>query len=142
MKRDFAVAVKAVIVKEDKVLVLRRSRREMECSYMNKYQKWDLPGGGLHFYEKAEDGLRREIREETTLQVSIGTPVSMFDVIRRQVHLCIFTYACRWEAGEVRLSEEHEAYIWMTGEEVAQSTLPFWMKRDLLRGLEQFGKNA
>lgn len=136
MKRDFAVAVKAVIVKEDKVLVLRRSRHEMECSYMNRNQKWDLPGGGLHFYEKAEDGLKREVREETSLDISILEPVSMFDVIRKQVHLCIFTYACRWEGGEVCLSEEHEDFIWMTENEIAQSSLPFWMKRDLLRGLK------
>ena len=71
MHRDFAVAVKAVIVRGDEVLVLRRSKGEMAGSYMNKYQKWDLPGGGLHFYEKAEDGLLREIREETSLSVEI-----------------------------------------------------------------------
>ena len=92
MHRDFAVAVKAVIVRGDEVLVLRRSKGEMAGSYMNKYQKWDLPGGGLHFYEKAEDGLLREIREETSLSVEIGRPVSMFDIIRHQIHLCIFTY--------------------------------------------------
>ncbi len=53
MKRDFAVAVKAVIIKEDKALVLCRSKVEMQSSYMNSRQKWDLPGGGLHFYERA-----------------------------------------------------------------------------------------
>ena len=52
MHRDFAVDVKAVIVRGDEVLVLRRPKGEMAGSYMNKYQKWDLPGGGLHFYEK------------------------------------------------------------------------------------------
>lgn len=72
MHRDFAVAVKAVIVRGDEVLVLRRSKGEMAGSYMNKYQKWDLPGGGLHFYEKAEDGLLREIREETSLSVEMA----------------------------------------------------------------------
>ena len=64
MKRDFAVAVKAVIIKENKALVLCRSKDEMEGSFMNSYQKWDLPGGGLHFFEKAEEGLVREITEE------------------------------------------------------------------------------
>ena len=52
MKRDFAVAVKAVIIKENRALVLCRSKDEMEGSYMNSHQKWDLPGGGLHFFEK------------------------------------------------------------------------------------------
>ena len=85
MKRDFAVAVKAVIIKENKALVLCRSKHEMECSYMNSHQKWDLPGGGLHFFEKAEEGLRREIREETDLHVSIGPPLSLFDAIKHHI---------------------------------------------------------
>ena len=50
MKRDFAVAVKAVIIKENRALVLCRSKHEMEGSYMNSHQKWDLPGGGVNFF--------------------------------------------------------------------------------------------
>lgn len=136
MHRDFAVAVKAVIVRGDEVLVLRRSKGEMAGSYMNKYQKWDLPGGGLHFYEKAEDGLLREIQEETTLSVEIGRPVSMFDIIRHQVHLCIFTYAALWKEGEVQLSKEHDGFLWLHKDEVEESELPHWMKRDIFRALE------
>ena len=136
MHRDFAVAVKAVIVRGDEVLVLRRSQGEMAGSYMNKYQKWDLPGGGLHFYEKAEDGLLREIREETSLSVEIGRPVSMFDIIRNQIHLCIFTYAAVWTGGEVQLSKEHDGFLWLHKDEVEESELPHWMKRDIFRALE------
>ncbi|AMJ40320.1 NUDIX hydrolase [Anaerotignum propionicum] len=137
MKRDFAIAVKAVIVKDEKVLVLSRSQDEMNCSYMNNKQKWDLPGGGLHFYEHAQDGLCREIKEETNLEVFVGEPVSLFDVIKNHIHLCIFTYACRWKGGSVALSEEHDAFVWMTKEEVTLSALPNWMKRDLLRALDR-----
>jgi 8-oxo-dGTP diphosphatase len=131
VKRDFAVAVKAVIIKENRALVLCRSKGEMEGSFMNSYQKWDLPGGGLHFFEKAEEGLVREIAEETSLTVSIGPPLSLFDVIKHHIHLCIFTYACEWKQGEVVLSEEHEAYYWMTEAEMEESELPHWMKRDI-----------
>ncbi len=140
MKRDFAVAVKAVIIKEDKALVLCRSKVEMQSSYMNSRQKWDLPGGGLHFYERAEDGLHREIREETGLEAAIGLPVSLFDVIKYHIHLCIFTYACRWLAGEVRLSGEHEAFYWLTEDEAENSDLPSWLKRDIHRAFAAVGK--
>lgn len=133
MKRDFAVAVKAVILKENKALVLCRSKHEMEGSYMNSHQKWDLPGGGLHFFEKAEEGLHREIMEETELLVEIGQPLSLFDVIKHHIHLCIFTYACRWKEGEISLSEEHDAYFWLTESEMEASELPHWMKRDIRR---------
>lgn len=133
MKRDFAVAVKAVILKENKALVLCRSKHEMEGSYMNSHQKWDLPGGGLHFFEKAEEGLHREIMEETGLSVEIGQPLSLFDVIKHHIHLCIFTYACQWKKGEISLSEEHDAYFWLTEAEMEESELPHWMKRDIRR---------
>ncbi len=140
MKRDFAVAVKAVIIKEDKALVLCRSKVEMQSSYINSRQKWDLPGGGLHFYERAEDGLHREIREETGLEAAIGPPVSLFDVIKYHIHLCIFTYACRWLEGEVRLSGEHEAFYWLTEDEAEESDLPSWLKRDIHRAFAAVGK--
>ena len=137
MKRDFAVAVKAVIVKEGKVLVLSRSQEEMEYSYMNNHQKWDLPGGGVHFFEHCQEGLVREINEETELDVFVGEPISLFDVIKNHIHLCIFTYVCFWRAGEVSLSREHDSYQWLSADEVAKSELPSWMKRDLFRGLNK-----
>ena len=34
MKRDFAVAVKAIIIREEKALILHRSPQEIESSYM------------------------------------------------------------------------------------------------------------
>ena len=140
MKRDFAVAVKAVIIKEDQALVLCRSKGEMESSYMNSHQKWDFPGGGLHFFEKAEEGLHREIREETDLQVSIGCPLSLFDVIKHHIHLCIFTYVCYGKQGEVTLSAEHESYLWIKEEELETSELPRWMKRDIRDAFAAAGK--
>ena len=143
MKRDFAVAVKAIIIKENRALVLCRSRQEMEGSFMNNYQKWDLPGGGVHFYEKSEEGLLREIMEETALTVKLGPPLSLFDAIKHHVHLSIITYLCRWESGEVIISEEHEGYLWLTEAEMEESELPSWMKRDIraaFRALEQLEK--
>ena len=131
MKKDFAVAVKAIIIKENKALVLSRSKKEMENSFMNSHQKWDLPGGGVHFYEKSEEGLLREIMEETALTVQVGVPLSLFDAIKQHIHLCIFTYLCRWEAGDVILSEEHDDFLWLTEKEVAESDLPHWIKRDV-----------
>lgn len=88
------------------------------------------------FLRKAEDGLLREIREETSLSVEIGRPVSMFDIIRNQIHLCIFTYAAVWTGGEVQLSKEHDGFLWLHKDEVEESELPHWMKRDIFRALE------
>ena len=61
---------------------------------------------------------------------------SMFDIIRHQIHLCIFTYAAVWTGGEVQLSKEHDGFLWLHKDEVEESELPHWMKRDIFRALE------
>ena len=130
MKRDFAVAVKAIIIREEKALILHRSPQEIESSYMNRREKWDMPGGGIHYFEHSSEGLIREIREETNLSVKIIKPLSLFDVIKPHIHLCIFTYVCLYEAGEVQLSAEHDRYLWLTLEQMSEYDIPNWMKRD------------
>ena len=54
----------ALIIDEDKVLL---GRRNIEPSK----GMWDIPGGFLEPGEHPEDGMRREIMEETGLQVKI-----------------------------------------------------------------------
>ncbi len=140
MKRDFSIAVKAIIVKEDQVLVLRRSKEEMLGSTINKKAKWDLPGGGVHFAETCMDGLFREVEEETGLKISVVRPFSVYDVLKPHLHLAIFTYLCLWESGEVVLSKEHEGFVWMDQKQIRESKLPAWMKREFLSALAQVAK--
>ena len=141
MKRDFAVAVKAIVVRENKVLLLHRAAEEIKHSYMNKKEQWDLPGGGIHYFERSEEGLLREIKEETSLCVKIIKPFKLFDMIKPHVHLCIFTYLCTYECGEVILSAEHDDYFWLTLEQVQQWDLPKWLKRDFTQVLTEIEKD-
>ena len=129
-KRDFSIAVKAVILRDGKVLVLHRSQAEMKASFLNKKERWDLPGGGLHYAERCEEGLAREILEETGLTVKILHPIGTFDVIRTNVHLCIITYLCHYRDGEVVLSGEHDAFDWLGEEDVVKGAYPRWMKEE------------
>lgn len=136
ISRDFALAVKAVIVKGDKVLLLKRSKQEMESSYMNKHEEWDLPGGGVRFFETSEKALLREIAEETKLSARIKKPIGLYDAMKSQLHLAIFTYACEYLDGEVKLSREHSAYYWMTIEEMEKQKVPKWLIRDSIEAVE------
>lgn len=131
MRCGFALAVKAIIFKDDKFLVLRRSEKEMKSSYLNKYEHWDLPGGSVYFHENSTEGLYREIYEETALNVKLIKPIRVFDVIKKQMHMTIITYMCQYGSGEVVLSEEHEEYFWLTLKEAEEMKVPKWMLKDI-----------
>ncbi len=131
MRNGFALAAKAVIIKNDKALVLRRSEKEMRGSYLNKNEPWDLPGGSVRFHENCMEGLIREITEETSLKVKVLKPIRVFDVMKNQVHMTIVTYLCVYRSGGVYLSEEHDKYYWLTIKEAEDMRLPKWMLKDI-----------
>jgi ADP-ribose pyrophosphatase YjhB (NUDIX family) len=60
----FRVAVAAMIFDDKGHLLL------CEHTY-RKFHPWGLPGGGLEYGENPEDGVRREVREETGLGVQV-----------------------------------------------------------------------
>jgi len=64
-----------------KALVLDDKKRFLLCKEENGY--WDLPGGGMHFGEKYEKTLKREIFEETGLEITeIGKRPKYFLVFK------------------------------------------------------------
>jgi len=67
-------AQKAVIVNDDRVLLLRKS-----CNDPNYPGWWDLPGGRMKDSEGLDAHLRREVLEETGLEVSVGSLIHLWD---------------------------------------------------------------
>ncbi len=57
----YRVSVKGIFVKEGKILLLKESQK--------LGGEWELPGGGLDFGEDIKNGLKREIEEETGMQI-------------------------------------------------------------------------
>ena len=69
----FGVAVKGIIRKGEKVLVLKRSMNDD-----HKPGVWETVGGGIERNDTPQNALKREIREETGLQVKILEPFNAF----------------------------------------------------------------
>lgn len=61
-----AVAQKALIEQDGKILMVQYPDDDHAAA-----GKWDLPGGRLHVGESALQGLKREVQEETGLEVEV-----------------------------------------------------------------------
>lgn len=108
------VAMKAVIVKNGKVLLLREAATYGEGTQRGRYH---MPGGRVHPGEPFEDALRREIREETGLEVDLHYPLYVGEwrpIIRGVPHQIIASFfVCTPKSGSVTLSTEHDEYQWI-----------------------------
>lgn len=116
------VAAKALLVNADgKILLLREANTYVEGTNIGRY---GLPGGRINPNESYRDGLRREVEEETGIaDFEIGEPLFVGEwspVIKGVLHhiVAIFTL-CPTSAKQIRLSDEHDAYVWVEPEKVS-----------------------
>jgi len=118
-RRSVIVAVKGVVVRDRRILLLRRAPGEIGEG------TWECPGGKIEFGEELPDAMVRETREETGLPVQVG-PLLYATTFRthpwRQV--VILSYLCTAGQGDVVLSEEHDSYRWTTREETLATLAP------------------
>ena len=90
---------------------------------------WGIPGGKIKWGEPAEDALRREILEETALEIGDIEFVMVQDCIHskefyRDAHFVLLNYTCQATGGgEVRLNDEAREFRWVTLEEAFQMAL-------------------
>ena len=111
--KNMTCIVKAIIVRNYKFLVLVRSRDGL----------LDLPGGHIEDGEGVEQGLIREVREETQLEVKNLAPINQWILpTRNGVRLAGMTFRCELLAGSVTLSEEHKTYYWQDLAKISQIT--------------------
>ncbi|MCR4328640.1 MAG: NUDIX domain-containing protein [Patescibacteria group bacterium] len=108
------IATKAFIVRDGKVLIVRESGKYDEGTNAAKY---DVVGGRLKPGERFDESLRREVREETGLDVKIGKPFFVNEwrpvVKDEQWQIVGMFFECVVEEGEVKLSGDHDAYEWI-----------------------------
>lgn len=110
---------KAIIVNPDKkILALKRTAGDHDRS-----ECWDLPGGTYELGEDVIDAIKREITEETSLAVRSLQPIHVASGVGSPnefmsgENVFAVTYLCRDWSGEVKISDEHTEYKWMTPEE-------------------------
>ena len=110
------VGVGAVVVRDGKALIVKRAHDPRKG-------EWSLPGGRVELGESLEDATRREIKEETGLDVDVGPLVEVFDRVHRlddriRYHFVIVDYLCVPCPGEACAGDDAEAVAWVTSGEL------------------------
>jgi 8-oxo-dGTP diphosphatase len=114
MEPKLFVAMKAFIIHDGKVLILRESSKYQEGTNAARY---DIVGGRVKPGQRFDESLRREIREETGLEVTLGRPFYVGEwrpVIKGEPAQIVATFfECHADTNEVKLSEDHDDYQWI-----------------------------
>ena len=140
MKREYPdrpiVGVGGVVVHRQRALLIRRGCEPLKGA-------WSIPGGMLELGEELAEGVRRELKEETGLEVEPLEIVAAFDRITREgkgikYHYVIVDYVCRLRGGKLKPSSDVTDARWVRREEMPQYHLSEMATKVILKSFEFF----
>ena len=111
------LAASAAIMRDGKVLVVRRARKPA----LNLYT---MPGGVVEAGETLFEAVKREVREETALEIEPVALAGHREAVVRdkdgkvERHFVIMCFASRWISGEPVLNEELDDARWVKPAEI------------------------
>ena len=140
------VGVGGVVVNNGRVLLVRRGQQPLKG-------KWSLPGGLVEVGENLTQALRRELKEETGLEVEPLQVIGVFERIllsqrssrrlrRVRYHYVLIDYACRLrrrrQAQRLRPATDVTAACWVRPERLAQFQLTAQARGVIFEALRLF----
>ena len=106
------VGVGGVIIENGRALLIRRGSEPLKG-------QWSIPGGTLELGESLQEGVIRELREETGLDVRVLELLEVFDrifpenepptrdqLLKPRYHFVIVDYLCEKIGGEARAGSD------------------------------------
>ncbi len=87
--------------------------------------KWICPGGKLEFGETIEEGIKREVMEETQLEIDLVTPLPPFDTIAESngnvsLHIIYIDYRARVTGGRLKVGDDVGEAVWVERERIPE----------------------
>lgn len=120
-----SVSVAGVVVRDDgRVLAVQRRDNA----------RWEPPGGVLELGETFEDGVRREVAEETGVTVEVERLTGAYKNLSRGIVALVFR--CRPVDGNPSPTDESQHAAWLTLDAVRECMVPAYAVRvmDALTG--------
>ena len=117
MRREYPeapiVGVGAVVIKGTEVLLVRRGSEPLKG-------EWSLPGGALEVGETLQQGVVREVFEETGMTVTPAGVIEILDRIikdeesgRVRYHYVLIDFVCRVISGSPRVGSDADEVRWV-----------------------------
>jgi 8-oxo-dGTP diphosphatase len=121
MKKVEVVA--AVIAREGKILAVRRGVSKLD--YIS--EKWEFPGGKMEEGESQEETIRREIKEELSMEIQPIKHLLSHTHHYPDFSIELHTWLCTPLSEGLRLNE-HKAFLWL---EVKDLKVMDWAEADV-----------
>lgn len=111
------VGVGGVVIRGNSVLLIRRGSEPLKG-------EWSIPGGMLELGESLQEGVQREVLEETGLNVNPLEVLTVFDRVQKngervQYHYVIVDYVCQLTGGRLKPGSDVLDARWVERENLA-----------------------
>jgi len=129
------VGVGAVIVNAGCVVLVKRAHEPLKG-------EWSLPGGSVEVGETLAEAVAREVREETGLEVRVGSLIEALDRVHRgpegqvEYHFVLLDYRCTIKSGTLAHGSDAADACWVRRDELARYGLSDAALRVIAKGLE------
>ncbi len=123
MAEPIMIGAGAVIEDEAGRILLVKHRPERGGYWQGK---WICPGGRLESGETIQEAIKREVKEETQLDISLVAPLHPFDRMVRSedgkvtLHVIYIDYLARVTGGTVRPGSDIGEARWVTREQIPE----------------------
>lgn len=127
--------VGALVFNQERKLLLMRSHKWRD--------KLVVPGGHVELGESMEEALRREVKEETGLEVYDIELLCIQEFIYDDAfwakrHFIFFDYVCKTDCTEVTLDSEAYDFIWVVVEEALELPIEPYTERAIKEYLKRY----
>ena len=115
----YDLTVRAIIEDEaGRLLLVRRSPQSIHFA-----GEWEFPGGKLDPGENVDAAIRREVREETGLEIGLDRVAGVTEFQMPRVRVVVLCFYAHRTGGDVRLSSEHDRFVWASPDAMEQLPL-------------------